>query len=182
MLSKVKVWITPTVTGSKKGNLLFGQLFRKSGKSAQWFSVFKGQGLNYTYGALLVPCTKKECISFCGIKIDKLRQIWSKRIDLKWHPSEHVVLFKTFGWDSHLPSKFLKMSSTYDFVVNARDMGVNVEGKNGWVEYIESASETNLRQLLLRAKGQKIILENYFYNSQLDLICPKRSKGFNQFF
>lgn len=32
------------------------------------------------------------------------------------------------------------MSSTYDFVVNARDMGVNVEGKNGRVEYIERAS------------------------------------------
>ena len=31
------------------------------------------------------------------------------------------------------------MSPTYDFVVNEKDMGVNVEGRNG-IEYVEKAS------------------------------------------
>ena len=33
------------------------------------------------------------------------------------------------------------MSTTaYDFVINAKDMGINVEGKNGRVEYVEKAT------------------------------------------
>ena len=33
------------------------------------------------------------------------------------------------------------MSTTaYDFVINAKDMGINVEGKNGHVEYVEKAT------------------------------------------
>lgn len=31
------------------------------------------------------------------------------------------------------------MSSIYDFVVNEKDMGLNVEGRNG-IEYVEKAS------------------------------------------
>lgn len=31
------------------------------------------------------------------------------------------------------------MSPTYDFVVNEKDMGLNVEGQNG-IEYVEKAS------------------------------------------
>ena len=50
------------------------------------------------------------------------------------------MLVRTFGRDLNLPSKFFKMSSNYDFVINMRDMGVNVEGRNGRVEYIERAS------------------------------------------
>lgn len=32
------------------------------------------------------------------------------------------------------------MSSNYEFVVNEKDMGVNIEGKNGRTEYVEKAS------------------------------------------
>lgn len=32
------------------------------------------------------------------------------------------------------------MSLNYDFVVNDKDMGINTEGKNGRIEYVERAS------------------------------------------
>lgn len=31
-------------------------------------------------------------------------------------------------------------TAAYDFVINAKDMGINVEGKNGRIDYLEKAS------------------------------------------
>lgn len=36
----------------------------------------------------------------------------------------------------------VEMSSNYDFVVREKDMGINVPGKNGQIDYIEKASFT----------------------------------------
>ena len=30
--------------------------------------------------------------------------------------------------------------AAYDFVINAKDMGINAEGKNGRIDYVEKAS------------------------------------------
>lgn len=35
---------------------------------------------------------------------------------------------------------FIEMSSRYDFVINKKDMGLNVVGKNGRTDYVEKAS------------------------------------------
>ena len=35
----------------------------------------------------------------------------------------------------------IKMSmAAYDFVINTKDMGINAEGKNGRIDYVEKAS------------------------------------------
>lgn len=69
------------------------------------FSSCRARGPKKGVDLLFRNCSEKagnslNGNSFCGIKIDKKREIDFKRIDLRWYPSEHVVAVKTFGRDS----------------------------------------------------------------------------------